>query len=173
MATGRLSFGEAGVAGIDQLDPVAEGIVDIATLDGESAVVLGDLGAGRDEGVSGGADIADHERGMGLRERPEVALRSEVDGHARAREPAAAPAGEFRRLGHLPESEHGSIEPPRLVLAAPRHRELDVIDPDDLDHVALFGFGGCSAAVFGFGVLALGPAVAAFHPSMSWPAHGS
>ena len=86
---------------------------------------------------------------------------------------------------------------PRLVLAAGRHRQLDVVDADDLDH----GSASASASTLAFGVAAsrvglgrsssrrlgafgasrrLGvgrrarePAVAALHASMSWPAHGS
>ena len=119
---------------------------------------------------------------MSLRGRPEITLDPEVDGHVLASEPAAAPAGQSWRLRDLAKPEHRTVEPPGIGLAAGRHGKLDVVDPDDLDHVGFggfgfgfggFGFGGVGGVLVEPGFLALGPAVAAFQASMSWPAHGS
>lgn len=165
--------------------------MDVAPSDGETRVVFGDRQAGSRERLASGAKIANDERRVCLGEGPEVVFDAEVDGRAGADEPAPTPAGELRWLGHFPETEHLPVEPPCLAFAASGHRELDVIDADDLDHAAgvegfvgfdfagFVGFGavgsdafgvfdfGSTAVGFRFGVRALDPAVAAFHASMS------
>ena len=54
-------------------------------------------------------------------------------------------------LAISPEPEDLDVEGPRHVLAAGRHRQLDVIDTDDLDH----GLGFVSSSVSPFGVFGL------------------
>src|SRR5262245_1310036 len=72
---------------------------------------------------------------MRLPRGAELALDAEVNLDVRTLEPCSAARGHRRRLGPLWDTEHASIEGPRLGLLAGRHRQLDVIDADD-PHVA-------------------------------------
>lgn len=167
------ALAEAGVSGVDQLDPVAERIADITATEPEAAPILLDRDAGGGQGPAGGLEITDQERGMRSPNRPEVRLRAKVDHHFACGEPAPTPIREFAGLPDFSETQDVAVKRPRLLLGPGRHRQLHVIDADDLDHGS-----GVEDAGFGFdpggvGFLALGPAVAALQASMSWPAHGS
>ena len=70
----------------------------------------------------------DQEGGMRLARRPELVLDAEMQADVAAREPAAAAAGEARRLLHLLEPQHAGIEGARGVLLAARYRDLDMVD---------------------------------------------
>ena len=178
-----------GIALIVELDPVAERVADVATIDRESGVILLDRHTSADEDLTCAGQVADDQRGVRLRVGPEAGLRRHVDRSIGTDEPAAAATGELRWLGDLPEPEDPDVEGPCHILAAGRHRELDVIDADHLDHVlgffafgvfgfGTFAFGGSSVvgavdsvafvfAALGVGRRARDPAVAALHASMS------
>ena len=69
--------------------------------------------------------------GCALIAGPEPVLDAQVELDVRPSEPHAAPRRELRRLGDLLEAEHVAVELHRGLLLALRHRELDVVEPDD------------------------------------------
>jgi hypothetical protein len=121
-----------GLAGLDQLDAVAEGIVHVdppAPVD-----VLGgaDIDPGGRDLCQQRIQVVDLERRVGLAGGLERVLDTEVQLNRAASEPAAAPGRQLRRLAYPFESEEGAIEPVRLLLGpgALRHRELHVVDAE-------------------------------------------
>ena len=111
---------EPGVTGIDQLDPVAERVVDVTTPDRQDAVVLLDRHAGSDRALSRAASRSrTRSAGWAFASGVNSPLDPQVDRRSSAREPAAAAAGQLGRLLHLQEPQHGTVE---LRALPPRHR---------------------------------------------------
>lgn len=68
---------------------------------------------------------------MGLARRTKVGLDAEVKTHSIVLEPAATVRGKLDRLVDLGQPEHAAIERDCVGLAADRHGELHVVEPDD------------------------------------------
>ena len=85
-------------------------------------------------------EAVDEQRRVGLARRAEVVLHPEVHASGAELEPAAATAGEGRRLGDLDEAEHVGVERPGDRLTVARHGQLDVIDAPQ----ARLGVVGCA-----------------------------
>jgi hypothetical protein len=71
---------------------------------------------------------------MGLAGGAELLLHTEVDLGVAAPEPATATRPEVIRLRHLLEADELAVEAASVVLAARRHGELDVVEPEDARH---------------------------------------
>jgi hypothetical protein len=113
---------------LHQLDPVAEGIIDIDPVIAGQRLVPPGGNATFGESRNKAGEIIDEERRMRLARRPEIRLDAEMDPDRAALEPAAAALPESVRLLHLGEIEKAAIEAPRLIFAAGRHGELDVVE---------------------------------------------
>jgi hypothetical protein len=87
------------------------------------------------DGIPGGGqpagplvDASNEQTGVRLAGRPEVGLHAEVQFDAVTAEPAAALAGQRRRLVDLGQAEHPGIERARAVLGPGRARQQHVMD---------------------------------------------
>ena len=76
-------------------------------------------------------DGVDAKRGMCLCRRPEVARHAHVELVRARSEPRPSARLEQRGLHELLETEQLTVEPSRLVLAAGRRSDLDVVEADD------------------------------------------
>lgn len=113
---------------LHQLDPVAEGIIDIDPVIAGQRLVPPGGNAAFGELCNKAGEIIDQECRMRLARGPEVRFDAEMDPDRAAFEPAAAPLLEIVRFLHLGEAEEVAIEAARLIFAAGRHGELDVVE---------------------------------------------
>ena len=131
-ARGRRIASERGVVdALEQLDAVAERVVDVALPEAVDAVAVADVDPGGRQAVAERVEIVDEQRGVGLAGRTEVGLDAEVHLDRSVVEPAAAARREVGRLGDVRDAEEPVVERDRRVLLARRHRQLDVIDRAD------------------------------------------
>jgi hypothetical protein len=120
---------------LHQFDPVAERVVNIAAQHAGEFVVPQDCRASLFDPFGEGAKIIDQQGRMGLFSGLEPGFDAKVELDRPSCEPAPAARGERRRFGHFAEPENRSVEPPRGILAAGRHCELDMIETDYLHHI--------------------------------------
>ena len=113
---------------LDQFDPVAERIVDMAPVVAFDRLVFRDPQSGLLCFRHHAGEIVDDESRMRLARRNEILLDAEVNLQRAAFKPAAAARGKLRRLHLFREPEDAVIKRPRLVLPPGRHRNQNVID---------------------------------------------
>ncbi len=114
-----------------ELESVAERVCDIGSLDARDRFVWDDVDAFALEAGCEGGEIVDDEARMRLAGRGERLLDAHVQLLAAGLEPAAASGRERLGLREFLEPEQAVVERPRLGLAAPRGRDLDMVDPED------------------------------------------
>ena len=68
-----------------------------------------------------------------LRVRGEIGLWREVDRRVRSHEPAAASTGELAWLGDFLKPQNLPVKATSFSLVTWRHRQLDMVDADDID----------------------------------------
>ena len=117
----------------DELDPVAEGVVDVGAFPRGPVGVGAHRHAGGAQGRHQRRQVADDERRVGLAGRTEVLLDAEMHRHRPVAEPAAAPRRQRIGLGHADQAEQRRVEGFGLSLPAGRHGQLHVVEPDDLE----------------------------------------
>ena len=114
---------------LDQLDPVAERVVDVAPPDAGHLVVEAHRVARRLERRAQRVEVLDHAAPggpCGPAGSPSSTPRCSVT--VGLREPAPAPGGEHGGLRAPPRGPGHLVEPPGGILPAGRHRQLDVVD---------------------------------------------
>src|SRR5690554_1907769 len=114
--------------GLDELDAVAEGVVNEAAPHARVAVVPLDRRAVGADARRELIEAAYPQCRMCLRRRTEVGVRAQVQLDVAGPEPGAAVRGQGGRLLHLAEAEDAGVELTSAVLAAWRHGEQDVVD---------------------------------------------
>ena len=75
---------------------------------------------------------------MGLLRGPERVLDAKVEFDPRSGEPASSPDHQVGRFRPFDQAENPDVELPRPILAADRHRDLYVIEPDDHCRITAF-----------------------------------
>lgn len=116
-----------GSLGLHQLDPVSEWVVEIATQHvGEFVVPLHCKTDGFDS-FGERVKIVDQQGGMGFSGRPELGFDTKVELYMSSRKPAPTARSERLGLEHFIQPQNCDVEPPRGVLAALRHCELNMI----------------------------------------------
>ncbi|MBU8577963.1 hypothetical protein KM872_04060 [Brevibacterium luteolum] len=80
-------------------------------------------------------ESAEDETGMSLLGRMERVVHAEMEfggDHVAVEgtEPASAPSDERRRLRHLVQPKHRTVEAASVILSTARDRDLDVMEPD-------------------------------------------
>jgi hypothetical protein len=113
---------------LDQLDPVAERVVDMTSVASFDGLVCRDLVAGLFCFRHHAGKVVDNESRMRLACWDEILLDAQMDLQASAFKPAAAARGQLRRLRFFNKPEDALIECPRLVFPPGRHRYQNVID---------------------------------------------
>jgi hypothetical protein len=125
------AFREAATVGTHQLDPVPEGIRDVASLDADVDVVGQHLDASGAQPLAERCQIGHQEGRVGLLRGSEPLFDAEVNVRpARTGEPASASSDERSRLRDLLQTEEIAVELARPPLSARRHGHLHVIEPD-------------------------------------------
>src|SRR3954452_19856733 len=116
----------------DELDAIPERVVDEPLDAPVHLIAAADDETGRLEALDQCLESTDEQGRMRFPRRPELGLHPEVDVDAAAFEPTAATGSERLRLRYLAEPEDPLEEPDGPRLLADRHRQLHVIEPDDL-----------------------------------------
>ena len=136
-----------------QFDPVAERVVDVHPLVTLQRLIVSQKGTARAKSIDQRSEIIHQQRRVRLVRWPEVRVDAQMDLESSVLEPAATTQGEVWWLGDVLDPEKPLVEGHRLVLATCRHRQLHVVDRDDL-HVASVTVGGVGragpSAVVGF-----------------------
>src|SRR5215475_14085574 len=132
---------------LDELEAVAERIVDEDARIAGQRLVLGDLAAVVSRPYDEALKVAHHEGRVRLAGRLKILLHAEVNLDRAVGEPGTAARGERWRLHLLLELQHVDIEGTRRCFLARRHGDEDVIDADDA-HEAPPGWPvGCRAGM--------------------------
>src|SRR4051794_16946678 len=114
-----------------ELDPGPPGGRDVEAREAGDPGRLPGRAPGRLEPGAQRLDVGNDEGGVGLARGGELLLDADVELLRPRAEPGPAAAGEALRLRQLLEPEQLAEEAPRLVLAARRRRELDVVQAED------------------------------------------
>jgi hypothetical protein len=118
--------------GRHDLKSVAERIGGVEADKASQLGVFNRWSAGSCEGRAQGVEIAHDESRMGLGRRPERGLDPEVQlGVVIDLEPAATASPQMLGLVDFFQAEHSGIEGTSRAFATGRHRELDVMDPEN------------------------------------------
>ena len=115
-------------SGADQLDSVAEGIEDVATLDAGDRVVWFYFQSGILESRDEFGIIVATQRGMRSARGVKVRINPEMDLNVATREPAATALFQFGGFVDFGHAQQSGVERASLLLHSRRHGELDVID---------------------------------------------
>lgn len=112
---------------MDQLDAIAERIMDIDPLISFKRLIFNNPATRSLEVFRQGGDIIDQKGRMGLKSRAKICLDTEMHLHRTGLEPAAATFGQIGRLLPFEKAEQTGIESTGLIFAARWHGELDMI----------------------------------------------
>jgi crossover junction endodeoxyribonuclease RuvC len=116
---------------LQQLEPIAEGIRDIETIESGQRPVGVDHHARLLESLSQSGQIVDEQSRVRLSCQGESRLDTEMDANSPGLEPAATSSGQVIGLGNPGEAEDPLIEPDGRLFSPRRHGQLHVMDPDD------------------------------------------
>src|SRR5579875_2809379 len=133
--TGGWTRAAGALGGLDQLDPVAEGIVHVDLPGAVQAVSRPVADTRRAQAVQEPLEILHQEGGVSLPGRPEVLLHAQVDPQPPAvLEPRTPAGGQGLGLGHPGNPEEALVEGDRPILLTGGHGQLHVIQPHDRAH---------------------------------------
>src|SRR3954469_17841556 len=133
---------QRGVSDRAHLDPVAERVGRVEAPHPWDRVVPDDLDAGVAQARGERVEVVGAQCRVRLARRCERLLDPDVQLlRVAAGEPDPPAGAQRRRLLQLRQPEQAAVEPPRLVLAAGRGGELDVVDPVDAQEDADSGTG--------------------------------
>src|SRR6266496_83849 len=111
----------------DDLNPVAEDVVNVAADSSRKRVIRSDFHPGLPQLGDQRFVVSAPQCGMSLLGRTEVGLDAQMNLHATAGEPASASLGELRRLGDLRHAQHLAVETASRRFFAFGHGQLNVI----------------------------------------------
>jgi hypothetical protein len=111
----------------EELEPIAEGVVDIEPSESWQWLIVDDLYTGIGQALSETGDIVDQECRMRLAGGSEFLLDPKVDAHTLRLEPTPTANHEMTWLGNLRDAQKLLVELDGLILATLGHRQLHVI----------------------------------------------
>jgi len=129
--------GVLGGVGLDQFNSIAERIVDEGAFDAREHVVPGDRHPVRGERREQRLVVPNAQGRVRLARGGEGLFDAQVQLKVSALEPEAAARGRGLRLGQLLEAQKAAVEAASRHLLALGHRQLDMIESDDMNHDVL------------------------------------
>jgi len=117
---------------LDELDGVAEWVLDVATADPWQVVVRSDGDSRRLQLRTERVETHDRQTRVGFSHGAKLCIDAQVELHGPADEPAPTPLRQWRRLWNSLEGEEAAIKGLCVGLTPWRHRQLHVVDSDDL-----------------------------------------